>query len=198
MKIYEMLETAGVSTNHLVCGDTSDESKFFSVFGCDSCNHNSEKRLANDIQTVTFTDTQANQAFEFDLCDSCIYDFHYPNELDDNVIDAYYESLSSHIEPMPESGLPCGNNLFHYLQGDLAILYVISAIVAGCESPAEIENWVFTHYPGDSICTNSSLENVAYIAHKLLNTAESDDTKTNIQFGYDCLVQEMTDSLNRR
>jgi hypothetical protein len=97
MAIYDLLKSQNVSTENLVIGDTSDESKYFSVFGCDSCYLDAGRRLANDIQTVAFKDVKSNATYEFNLCDSCIYEFEYPNEITD--ADTFYESLSSHIEP---------------------------------------------------------------------------------------------------
>jgi len=93
MAIYDLLARENVSTEHLVIGDTSDESKYFSVFGCDSCYLDAGRRLANDIQTVAFTDVKSNAIYEFDLCDSCICEFHYPTD----DMDSHNADESNHV-----------------------------------------------------------------------------------------------------
>jgi hypothetical protein len=97
MAIYDLLKSQNVSTENLVLDLTGCDEMHFSVLGCDSCNHKSDRRLANDVMMVCFADIRKGDCYEFQLCESCIYEFEYPNETTN--ADTFYESLSSHIEP---------------------------------------------------------------------------------------------------
>jgi hypothetical protein len=93
MAIYDLLEQNVESLDSIVIGETSDDSKCFSWYGCDSCYLDAGKRIGNDIQSVIFTDVKRGQAFDFDLCDSCICEFHYPS----NDADEFNADENNHV-----------------------------------------------------------------------------------------------------
>ena len=97
MSIYKLLADAEIDTAHLVMTHPESDD-FFSWYGCDSCYLDAGRRIGNDIQSVIFTDVKRGQAFDFDLCDSCICEFHYPS----NDADEFNADASNHVTELGE------------------------------------------------------------------------------------------------
>jgi hypothetical protein len=206
--IYEFLESQEFTGSNLVMSH-EDTDSYFARSGCDCCNWVNGKTLGNTVKDIVITDIPTGATFDAQLCNDCEYEFEYPNESqgdttvesfhDESQVDDFYASLSSHAIPDIEStNLPCGNNLFYYLKNEPGVKEVVWAVISGCESPGEINEFNHTLQFENYICTDTVLEHIAHVAHKLLNTESSGVYATEIQFGFDCLLQEITDSVNGR